>query len=166
MSTTTTLLIGGTALAVLLLVGMLCGLVVLAERQRRALAQAAEVVERLEGRVDELESSVRRLRERQRQQDALDGVIVDEDGVVSVASEQAEPARPVPDQIVLSATLGEPLVKAAAFGHGVRRAMRPATLNRIRFAMRQEVRRSRKQRRRDMKAAYRTMQMQQAGETT
>lgn len=69
----------------------------------------------------------------------------------------------VDERLVLSATLGEPLVKAAAFGHGLRRALSPRSLNRIRFEMRREVRRSRKQRRREMKQAWRDLR---AEETT
>jgi hypothetical protein len=44
-----------------------------------------------------------------------------------------------------------------AFGHGVARALSPESRNRIWFEMRREVRRARKQRRRDMKQAYRQM---------
>lgn len=59
------------------------------------------------------------------------------------ATEQVE----VPDRLVLSATLGEPLVKVVAFSHGVRRALSPEVRNRIRFEMRREVRASRRRRR-------------------
>jgi len=60
-----------------------------------------------------------------------------------------EPAQqvPVPDRLVLSATLGEPLVKVAAFSHGVRRALSARSRNRIWFEMRSEVRSSRRRRR-------------------
>ena len=61
----------------------------------------------------------------------------------------------MPDRVVLSATLGEPLVRAVALGHGVRRALSAESRNRIRFEMRREVRRARKQRRREMKDAWR-----------
>jgi len=60
----------------------------------------------------------------------------------------------VDDRIVLTATIGEPLVRAAAFGHGLRRALSPRSLNRIRYEIRREVRRSRRQRRRDMRQAW------------
>jgi hypothetical protein len=53
----------------------------------------------------------------------------------------------VPDRLVLSATLGEPLVKVAAFSHGVRRALSAESRNRIWFEMRREVRASRRRRR-------------------
>jgi hypothetical protein len=66
-------------------------------------------------------------------------------------------ARPVSDQLVLSAAFGEPLVKVLAFGHGVRRALAAESRNRIRFEMRREVRRARKTRRKEMKSAWRQM---------
>jgi hypothetical protein len=57
----------------------------------------------------------------------------------------------VPDRLVLSATLGEPMVKVAAFSHGVRRALRAESRNRIWFEMKREVRAARKRRRRLVK---------------
>jgi hypothetical protein len=57
--------------------------------------------------------------------------------------------------------LKETVVKAASFAHGVRRGLAPATRNRIRFEMKQEVRRARKQRRADLKAARRDLHAQQ-----
>lgn len=56
-------------------------------------------------------------------------------------------------RLVLSATVGEPLVKMAAFAHGVRRALTPENRNRIRFEMRREIRRARKARRAAGRAA-------------
>jgi hypothetical protein len=53
----------------------------------------------------------------------------------------------VPDRLVLSATLGEPLVKVAAFSHGVRRALSAEARNRIWFEMKRETRASRRRRR-------------------
>jgi hypothetical protein len=57
--------------------------------------------------------------------------------------------------------LKETVVKAASLAHGVRRGLAPATRNRIRFEMKQEVRRSRKQRRVDLKAAQRDLHARQ-----
>jgi uncharacterized coiled-coil protein SlyX len=69
------------------------------------------------------------------------------------------------DRVVFTATVGEPLVKAVAFGHGIRRALSAESRNRIWFEVRREVRRARKQRRREMKQAWRRMQAQdRAGE--
>jgi hypothetical protein len=59
----------------------------------------------------------------------------------------------VPDRAVLSVTLGEPLVKAAALGYGLRRALSAESRNRIAFAMRREVKRARKERRRAARRA-------------
>ena len=50
----------------------------------------------------------------------------------------------VPDRLVLTATVGVPLVKAAALGHGLRRAFSAESRNRIWFEVRREVRASRK----------------------
>lgn len=76
--------------------------------------------------------------------------------------ESQEPPVEVPDRLVLSATLGTPLVKTAAFAHGLRRALSAESRNRIRFEMRREVRAARKRRRvllkqyqRDVRAAQR-----------
>lgn len=169
MSTTTLLVAGGAALAVLLLVVVLGLAFAQLARQRREVADARAGLERLERHVADLESALRRQRAVARETHGVtpgdDQYVVTEAGVVrledpAALDERAQPPRPVPDQLVLSATLGEPLVKVAAFGHGVRRALSAESRNRIRFAMRQEVRRSRKQRRRDMKAAYRAMQME------
>ncbi|HET6154167.1 MAG TPA: hypothetical protein VFE15_14555 [Marmoricola sp.] len=63
----------------------------------------------------------------------------------------AEDQVAVPDRLVLSATVGAPLVKVAAFGHGVRRALSPESRNRIWFEMRREVRTARKRRRRQVR---------------
>jgi hypothetical protein len=57
--------------------------------------------------------------------------------------------------------LKETVVKAASLAHGLRRGLAPATRNRIRFEMRQEVRRARKQRRNDLKAAQRDLHARQ-----
>ena len=79
--------------------------------------------------------------------------------ITDAGTPQPEPA--VDDRIVLSATLGEPLVRAAAFGYGVRRALSPRSLNRIRFEMRREIRRARKQRRREMRQAFRDLRAEE-----
>jgi hypothetical protein len=57
--------------------------------------------------------------------------------------------------------LRESLVKAAAVAGGVRRALGPETRNRIRFEMRREVKRSRRQRRAELRAARRLLHQHQ-----
>jgi hypothetical protein len=145
------LLITAAALA-LLLVGTL--LVVRRDRQRmrRELAlaqeQTAELRERLDSCVHDLERVTRGLDE-----DRGSYLITD------AGLEKPEPN--VPDRLVLSATLGEPLVKVVSLGHGVARALSPESRNRIFFEMRREVRRARKQRRREMKEAWRQVRADQ-----
>ena len=63
-----------------------------------------------------------------------------------------------------SVALGESLVTIASFGYGVRRALSPENRNRIAFEMRREVRRARKQRRRDLKEAKRHLRAQSLDE--
>jgi type VI protein secretion system component VasK len=64
-------------------------------------------------------------------------------------------AVPTNGQIV-DATLGQPLVRAAALGHGLRRALRPESRDRIAGVMRREFRRRRKLR---MKAGRRASRL-------
>ena len=71
-----------------------------------------------------------------------------------------EPAR-LDGAAFADVVLKETVVKAASLAHGVRRGLAPATRNRIRFEMKQEVRRSRKQRRADLKAAQRDLHARQ-----
>jgi len=49
----------------------------------------------------------------------------------------------------------EAVVKAASWTHGLRRALAPATRNRIRFQMRQETKRAGRERKAEMKVALR-----------
>jgi hypothetical protein len=70
------------------------------------------------------------------------------------------PAR-IDGAVFADTVLRETVVKAASLAHGVRRGLAPATRNRIRFEMKQEVRRSRKQRRADLKAAQRDLHARQ-----
>ena len=57
--------------------------------------------------------------------------------------------------------LRETVVKAASLAYGVRRALDPETRTRIRFEMRREIRRARKQRRADDRQARREWQARQ-----
>ena len=84
---------------------------------------------------------------------AADGVPPQTEYVITTAGEPVADtggAPTVPDRAVLSVTLGEPLVKLAAFGYGVRRALSAETRNRISFEMRREIKRARKERNRDV----------------
>lgn len=81
-------------------------------------------------------------------------------GLAHGAASSIDPAPepPVVDRALFAdLVLREAVVKTASLAHGVRRAVAPSVRNRIRFEMRQEVRRSRKQRRADLKAAQRDL---------
>ena len=57
--------------------------------------------------------------------------------------------------------LRETVVQAAALAAGLRRALSPESRNRIRFEMRREVKRARKQRRADLREARREWEARQ-----
>ncbi len=78
-------------------------------------------------------------------------LITDAGGVRSDLAVPAEEPVAVPDRLVLTATVGVPLVKAAALGHGLRKAFSAESRNRIWFEVRREVRASRKRRRQLLK---------------
>ncbi|MEO5653548.1 MAG: hypothetical protein ABIN79_00180 [Marmoricola sp.] len=152
----TSVLIAGIA-AVLLLVGTVLVVLVMLllgrGRSRRELlvaqAETAELRERLEDLSARLESQAATM--------ATTMVRVDDPAyVITDAGAALEPN--VQDRVVLTATVGEPLVKAVAFGHGLRRALSAESRNKIWFEMGREVRRARKQRRREMKQAWRREQ--------
>jgi len=70
---------------------------------------------------------------------------------------------PLPVHRFLSVAAAESLVRLVSLGYGVRRALSPTNRNRIRFEMRQEVRRSRRRRRDEVKEARRLVRARQAG---
>ena len=71
------------------------------------------------------------------------------------------PAAAVDGAAFADTVLRETVVKAASLAHGVRRGLAPANRNRIRFEMKQEVRRARRQRRADLKQAQRDQHARQ-----
>ncbi|KQW43055.1 hypothetical protein ASC77_22455 [Nocardioides sp. Root1257] len=79
------------------------------------------------------------------------------------SSERAEdePAPAIGTALFADLVLRETVVKAASFAHGVRRALDPETRNRIRFEMKREVKRARKQRKADTREAVREWQQRQ-----
>jgi hypothetical protein len=69
--------------------------------------------------------------------------------------EPAEPVATVPAPVFADLVLKETVVQTASLFLGLRRALAPETRNRIRFQMRQEVKRSRKQRRAELREVRR-----------
>jgi hypothetical protein len=75
---------------------------------------------------------------------------------------EPEPGQPRPPARIDGALfadllLRETVVKSVALAHGLRRALAPEVRNRIRFEMKREVQRARKQRRSDLKEALREL---------
>ncbi len=141
--------LGATAAVLLVLVGVAVALLVGGRRARareqEVLASARADVESLRAQVEELSSALAT------SQGAADVVPPQVEYVITTAGQQSAEVADlpqVPDRAVMSVTVGEPLVKAAAFGYGVRRALSAESRNRIVFAMRREVKRARKERRR------------------
>lgn len=149
MGTTGLIVLCVAALAVVAVAAMLAFLVLALRSLRHERAE-------LTARLDELTTqvAVREVVRAPRVENPVAEFVITDVGTPSASREPN-----VADRVVLSATLGEPLVKVAAFGHGVRRALAPETRNRIFFEMRREVRRSRKERRREMKQAWRESRM-------
>jgi hypothetical protein len=66
-----------------------------------------------------------------------------------------EPVPTVPAPVFADLVLKETVVHTASLFHGVRRALAPESRNRIRFHVRQEVKRSRKQRKAELREVRR-----------
>jgi hypothetical protein len=145
--------------AALVVAALVVALVVWLRRDRRVreeLAAARAEAAELRDRLTELE----RVATRQQRVTSIPAEFLITDAGTHRSGDEPIGAG-VPDRLVLSATLGEPLVKAVAFSHGVRRALSAESRNRIRFAMRQELRRTRRRRRREMKEAWRRMRAEE-----
>jgi hypothetical protein len=116
---------------------------------RSAHAEVADVRRRL----DDLE---------QRDQPPVPDTAADAYVITGLGTEhEPEPEPAVDPALFADIVLRETVVKAASLAHGVRRGLAPAARNRIRFEMSQEVRRARKQRRADVKAAQRHVRARQ-----
>lgn len=144
----------GGAVAALLVVA-LAGLLRRRNRSRADLEAMLEAAQResddLRARLEELTALLTVVAPDQRPDESATYLITDAGIRTSeVAVPVADPIV-VPDRLVLTATVGIPMVKAAALGHGLRRAMSAESRNRIWFEMRREVRASRKRRRQLLK---------------
>jgi hypothetical protein len=124
----------------------------------------AVLMVRLRSRIDGLEerlssSSPSSDPERSSELAAVDTRPLDEpEYVITRVGELAPEPEPVPTvaaPVFADIVLRETVVQTASLLHGLRRALAPETRNRIRFQMRQEVKRSRKQRRIELREVRR-----------
>lgn len=154
--------LGGVAALLLLLVLLLVvGLLVAAARGRRrteqALAASRADVDALRTQVEALTGELADQRVAAAAQPAVPPTefLITTAGTAAASSADQGDLPVVPERAVLSATFGEPLVKAASLAYGLRRALSAESRNRIAFEMRREVKRARKQRRREARRAVR-----------
>jgi hypothetical protein len=168
-----TMLLTSTVLAVLLVAGLVAAVLLTLAGRRRVEAElrAARVeMAALTRRLEEVSSATaaRMAGEAAAPHDVagtgrfLITSLVDELPARSMAPADSDGAR-LPVQRFLSVAAGESLVRLVSLGYGVRRALSPHNRNRIRFEMRQEVRRSRRRRRDEVKEARRLVRARQAG---
>ena len=168
----TRMLLASTVLAVLLVAGLVAAVLLTLAGRRRVEAElrAARVeMAALTRRLEEVSSaSAGRTAAEAEEPDDVAGTgrflitsLVDDLPAGSVAPVDSAGALPV--QRFLSVAAGESLVRLVSLGYGVRRALSPHNRNRIRFEMRQEVRRSRRRRRDEVKEARRLVRARQAG---
>lgn len=152
------------AFVVAIVLALLVLLVLIRDRSRaRAeLAEARAETADLRARVDALASRVP-----SREEPYVITGVVSSGGMTAAPPTTTTPA-PVPERIdgrlFADIVLRESVVKAASLTHGVRRAMSPESRNRIRFEFRQEVRRSRKQRKEMLRSARREVARRRAEE--
>ena len=135
------------ALLLILLVVLLWTVLSGRRRMKHALSASRVDVEVLRTRLEAMSEEI----EAARVVAAAAAVVPPTEYLITSAGEAdaLESEAAISNRAVLSMTFGEPLVKVVAFGYGVRRALSPETRNRIAFEMRREVKRARKQRKRD-----------------
>lgn len=139
------------AAVAVLTVGALLGAVLLwrdRARLRRELAVSRHDVDHLRQRVDGLVAA------RAHRTEVHEFVITD---LGDPGPEETPPEAPalIDGRMFADIVLRETVVKAAALTHGVRRALAPEVVWRVRGEIRRELKRARRQRRADLKAARR-----------
>lgn len=147
------------AVGALALVALALGIAPARARSRtnRALADAQSETVALRAQLDEIE---RRIAQKPLQP-APDAEFVITDLGQTGPDSQPGPVPEIGGALFADLVLRETVVKAASLAHGVRRALAPETRNRIRFEMRTEVKRARKQRRSDTRQARREWEARQ-----
>jgi hypothetical protein len=165
-------------LAVLLVIGLVAAVVRLASELRRTRARGDELLARTAADVDALREEldtlqVRLVAEAEQLEEArktlrlADLTIVDDQEYRITALGERRSGGPlalvptVPGPQFVDILLRESLVRTASIAAGLRRALAPEVRNRIRFEMKREVKRSRKQRRTDLKQARREWEARQ-----
>ena len=149
------------ALAALALVALVLAVTLarLRARTRRDLAQAREEASALRERLDRLEAEQAQPEPRLRTEEREYTItrVGEAGGERDPATPESGPAR-IERALFADLVLRESVIRLGSLGHGVRRALSAESRNRIRFEMRREVKRARKQRRVEQREAYREWQ--------
>ncbi|HWJ09281.1 MAG TPA: hypothetical protein VNS46_07890 [Nocardioides sp.] len=175
----TSLLVVPNALAVLTLLGLVALLLAVLRlghslrRSRRdteaLLAAAASDAEALRGQLAGLELQLRSQATAVETRDRVPVAVVDDREylITDLGKERGPrvPARVVPAPQFADILFRESVIKTAALAAGLRRALSPEVRNRIRFEMRREVKRSRKERKLMLRAARRDWESRQRATT-
>lgn len=146
-------LVGAAALALVAL-GLAVALVRTRSRTEEALERSAAETASLREQLATLERRLDRPVPSQEQAAGPSFVITDL-GTAEQTSEAEQPAPQIGAALFADLVLRESVVKAASLAHGVRRALDAETRHRIRFEMKREVKRARKQRKSDTREARR-----------
>ncbi len=142
--------------AALVVVG--CALLVTLSGRRRLTRELADARTRLDQLAAQVESLQGTPPAPSRAPRSSPAVTADREYLItSVGREQEPETPPVSAQRFVSVAAGESLVRLLSLGYGVRRALSAESRNRIGFQMRQQVKATRKRRRRDLRQARRTM---------
>lgn len=136
-----------------------------AARADRALASAQSSSAELRAQVSAIEQQLARRVQPQRDgsepADEREYVITNLGVEGALADEPVGSSPAVDGPLFADLVLRESVVQAASLAAGLRRALAPERLNRIRFEMRREVKRARKQRRADLRQARREFEARQ-----
>ncbi len=150
----------GLGVVALLALVLAVSLVRTRSRTRRELDAAHAETGRLQAQIDEIE---RRLAAPVVSEHPIDEYTITDLGRPDDAD---EPAPPIDRALFADLVLRETVVRAASLAHGVRRALAPEARNRIRFEVKREIRRSRKQRKADLREARRDWEARQRAAMT
>jgi hypothetical protein len=149
------------ALAVLVLLLAVVGLVV---SVRRARTRTERLLTSAAADAEELRSQLVLIEERLAAQEPPAAVAArpdDPEYVITALGRPREPAPTVPAPVFADIVVRESVIRTLSLAAGLRRALAPEVRNRIRFEMKREVRRARKQRKADLKQARREFEARQ-----
>jgi hypothetical protein len=142
----------------LLALGLLGALLLLHARTRREIAAVQAEAAGLRRRLDELDRE--RQRDSQPTVDEREYTITGLGAPTESGTEGAEPVH-LDRAVFADQLLRESVIRLGSLSHGVRRALSAESRHRIRFEMRREVKRARKNRRVEQREAYREWQARQ-----